>query len=730
MQAIFGNIAHKDLAGEIGKMIGLTQAETAEVELFGPEAIFLSILSDTIMPHSVMNDIINRLQNISDKQKANLKEEIKKIRKKNRKDNKLPKIPLEGDLTDEVINQIKENIRRSAAKRGAGVVLPRERFTGGDLPIPRLRSIGAGPEEKGDGREAGLPDVGPISGPVGPTRPIGPGPQRPAPIPPTIGKGKIKPTTKWELKIMLMRYINRQFNIPLNIITTLEIEKFIDYVQNNYAPQLNNNTLSQFIRNNGKYKRIVRPGLNIGVPISDWYQIAFTFLHTLEIGRTTLGQISEDYFRPGGIRDQTIGQGIGSGPSVIQPQPGDINIPAPPLQRPPPFERPLPSPEPSPAFGSPDVPIDISDDPVDVEDVGDIQDVSDFPDEPIEIKDPGDFMPPISQEDNEALERWLNDFERDIDRVDLREPAIWKQAQNADLSDEDIMSDMEEMLIDLPSSDDDDEILQFINPVFEDPIRSRNIARDVRDMLRRAWSSLPNNIKARIANAWNRWAANHPVAKRMIGIIGILITIGAILIDQLPRITTRPAPLPRPDDKTPDDKTPDDDKTNCCCKCDDDILPDDDPEPSPIPNIPTEHPTELNIGDTYGLHPASMLNSQLVNKSSNIEPQLGLSFDSGIDLNNPLIRQNIMNDAIRYGGKLFYPENPLPQIRKPKMSDSIHDMKAPENNNEITTSKPKPNTGDKLHASFNSVYEEYILDSGPKVNDYMKMQIARLSFAC
>ena len=280
--------------------------------------------------------------------------------------------------------------------------------------------------------------------------------------------------------------------------------------------------------------------------------------------------------------------------------------------------------------------------------------------------------------------------------------------------------------------------------------QERNLAQRARDFFNRNWGDLPDPIRNRIVNAWQRWGGQNRNTRRLIGIIGAMIIGGLIL--RLPRVGSGPdgppvgpeppvppvppgPPVPGPDDK---------DKCCCCCEKDEngqctcggtDVIPPDDDETPVGPEVPDvpgehgEHPTEMQLGDTFGLSPASYLNSNDVNRPSLFPAQQGLSFDTGeYDMSNALIRGNMMNDAIRYGGKLFMPEMPLPPPRK--LTRGYINARAPENMNELVTQKPQLNTGAVLHQPFNRAFQEFDVDTGAVVNNYMKSQIARLSFGC
>jgi hypothetical protein len=333
----------------------------------------------------------------------------------------------------------------------------------------------------------------------------------------------------------------------------------------------------------------------------------------------------------------------------------------------------------------------------------------------------------------------LNDLELRFNRPgsENEKPDEFSRIDPDELKDVDIQRD-----IDIALREIDDELEQYVRRDLEDPGERRRIFDAIRDIFNRDWPDIPGNVRNIINNARSRWGGARMNRNRLIGIIGTLIGTGLVTGATLTGTGTTtisdpvPPPPPGPEKPTDDPFPPGPDppmppeEEKCVKICD---MPKDDdecpPQPPSVPGEHGEHPEEMQLGDTFGLSPATYLNSRQVNRKSPYAPQQGLSFDSGeYDMNNPLIRSNMMNDAIRYGGKLFMPEMPLPP--PPKLTRGYVNARAPENINELVTEKPKPNTGVDLHAPFNRAFQEFDIATGKVVNDFMKAQIARLSFAC
>lgn len=328
-------------------------------------------------------------------------------------------------------------------------------------------------------------------------------------------------------------------------------------------------------------------------------------------------------------------------------------------------------------------------------------------------------------------------FDRPADIAQPPVPGVFGAGE--ELKDDMVIIDIEEV------ANDAGEAEPLIRQAIDEPGERRNVVDRVRDYVNRNWPDIPDVVRNRIVNAWERWGGQNPNSRRLIGIIGAMIGTGLIL--RLPRgVGEQPegpdVPVPPgpdgpdgPDGPVPPDGDcvkicPQEDGKTCECPPDDDETPTDDPPIKPdVPGDHGEHPEEMQLGDTFGLSPANYINSNDVNRRSLYPPQQGLSFDSGdYNMSNPLIRGNMMNDAIRYGGKLFMPEMPLPP--PPRLTRGYVNARAPQNINELITEKPQPNTGADLHAPFNRAFQEFDIDTGKVVNDFMKSQIARLSFGC
>jgi hypothetical protein len=690
MASIFSQIAKEGLINVVGRRLGLTAGETAEMEILGPEAILFDVLQRSVLPDTVLDDIVDELQELDERNREALKRQIKAARG--------AEAPSSGDVTPEAVDSVRRLITRSRGKLHAGRGGAAAHFQSPDLPLPApvaRRAAAAEPpaeagteqkEEEEKGEEEETPRQARAR---------------------RREEGSVKPGLKinrdWLLRF-LTNYLSEEIGAREDLLSLDNLRSFINYIERANSRGGRRNINFYQVAKRANFRRLL-PSANVGRSMDDflrdvieyfnaWVIPNFNGLRFPQIARNWWEQLEAGKKLIAGA-DGQVREGEGEARGVVRA----------PIEKPPtevvgggePFDPSHLDPGGSRASGGP---------------------VAAGQEAGAAAAGAGAALSPelIISQINEIFDRPARPpTPSDIEHFDDLDS----------LSDEDILGGIRDL--DLPSSDDELEPL-IRRGVGEEAEQRSTLAR-IRDMARRRWAALPNVDRNRIINAVDRWIPHGRNARRVAGVIGALIITG-IIGERIMRLG-EPQPIPEPmPDPTPDPEPtpqPQPEPPKDCVK----ICPEDDPEPDPTPApVPDdEHPSEGMVGDTFQLTPAVPLNAQLVNKPSPYPPEMGLSFQTGAyDMNNPLIRGNIMNDAIRYGGKLFYPENPLPPVR-PITRGNIQ-ARAPENINEIVTQKPMLNTGEHLHAPFNRAFQEFEPDTGKRVTDYVKSRLFYVSFAC
>lgn len=532
------------------------------------------------------------------------------------------------------------------------------------------------------------------------TRPV-----RGQPTPPG-GTGNVDDTTRLgrrEFRRILRNFIVEEANAEPQLVSNENMNDFIDYVENNDRGHTRNINIWGIPARRG-FENLL-PKNNIGLPISEWLSNIRNYLNRLAVGGSFGGQpfrdITRDWWRrlrasqaPPEKPARPIEEAKGE--DIAPSRPGIIDIGA--------------------ALGAGAG----SGAGADAHAGAGGSEAGAPPD----VERPEAALP--EEESVERMRRILSDLELPSNVEDFPEQ-IWD-----DLSPDDIPINLERAIQDALNLIGDGEPLPVIEEEIKDPNRLEEIRNRLRDAVTTRWEDLADGTRNLINNARSRYRGT--TNKRLIGIIGALLggalATGATIIKTIPKTTVTGGGTDDPPPPPPEPK-PEPKPKECVklCKIPEDDCEDCPTNPPEVPGDHGEHPEEMKLGDTFSLNPAQYINSNTVNRPSGYPPQLGLSFDSGeYDMTNPLIRGNMMNDAIRYGGKLFMPEMPLPP--PPKLTRGYVNAMAPENINEIVTEKPQPNTGADLHAPFNRAFQEFDIDTGKVVNDFMKSQIARLSFGC
>ncbi len=187
-------------------------------------------------------------------------------------------------------------------------------------------------------------------------------------------------------------------------------------------------------------------------------------------------------------------------------------------------------------------------------------------------------------------------------------------------------------------------------------------------------------------------------------------------IDRPPEGPEDPPTEPEPPKPVPDNK--------CCC--DSGAIPEDDDDTNAhpvLPNAQGNSASEMVLTDSFELNPAQFMNPRDANPSSKFPAEIGLSYQiNEYDINNPLQRQNFTEDAIRYGGEMFLPEEPLAAPMKAK---GYVMLRAPENINELITQFPQ----DILNIQpFNNVYDNFTIDTSG-LEKYLNNKLCRRAFS-
>ena len=332
-----------------------------------------------------------------------------------------------------------------------------------------------------------------------------------------------------------------------------------------------------------------------------------------------------------------------------------------------------------------------------------------------------------NQVDNIREDQWEDFVDLDIPEI---EPEEWVDADDPedfffDLEDVDLQADIERVAFDIPDgygnvSSVRDLLMELVGD------RAGELFQQIREVMSTRWEQLSNQARRAINAATIRFRMPTPTRAQLIGIVGILIGVG-VITEVVGRGGQRypPFPIPRgperkprkPDDPPPDEPEEDEkdkceNKCECCPETDrDGHIPEDDDDPleenKEHPQANTEHPSENLTSEVFELSPATFLNPSFVNNKTGFKQETGLSFQiNEYDENNPLQRMNFIEDAIRYGGKLFIPEKPLAKPMRPTRGQLK--IVNPNNKNEILSQKPR----DILNVEpFSNAFNNYVIDT-------------------
>ena len=336
-----------------------------------------------------------------------------------------------------------------------------------------------------------------------------------------------------------------------------------------------------------------------------------------------------------------------------------------------------------------------------------------------------------NQVDNIREDQW-EDFD-DLD-IPVIEPEEWVDADDPEdfffeLEEIDLQQDVERVVFDIPDGYSNmSSVRDLLGELVGDS--AEELYQQIREVMSTRWNQLSNQTRRAINAATVRFRMPTPTRAQLIGIVGLLIGVG-VITEVVGRGGQRypPFPIPRGPERNPDGPPPDepeeDDKDKCenkcyCCPATDrdGHIPEDDDDPleenKEHPQADTEHPSENLTSEVFELSPATFLNPSFVNNKTGFKQEIGLSFQiNEYDENNPLQRMNFIEDAIRYGGKLFIPEKPLAKPMRPTRGQLK--IINPNNKNEILSQKPR----DILNVEpFSNAFNNYVIDTSG-LNKYL-----------